>query len=163
MRAGLFMVTALLWGWPAPALACSCVQWSVPEAEQAASAVFRGAIVAVSPEETAVMFTVRRLWCAGRRVVGAEALPECYEAKDGFVATFLVSAVWKGEVGSTVRVKSDRPGGGSCGLHWEVGADWLIYAHGSGRLSTSFCSRSVRGSDAAVEAGVLGPPRTVIE
>jgi len=76
----------------------------------------------------------------------------------GFIATFRVEASWKGLATPTIRIRSDPPGGGSCGLGWRAGDQWVIYAYLSELLSTNGCSRSRFGEAAIGESRALGKP-----
>jgi hypothetical protein len=127
------------------------------------SAVFQGEIVAVHQEESTALAVARLAYCAGARLLGLQRIEECFMPHDGLVAEFRVKAAWKGVPGPTVRVLSWPAGGGSCGVHWQVGDEWVVYAHGIDRLATSICSRSSSGAEAKAEALALGAPREAFE
>ncbi len=148
----------------APASACSCMRVGTPFDELAkASAVFQGEIIAVESEESATLATARLLYCAAARLLDLQLIDECFMPRDGFIATFRVSAAWKGVPEPTVRVLSARSGGGSCGLFWQVGEKWVVYAYGIDRLQANLCSRSSSGVEGVAESEALGTPRSVFE
>ena len=133
------------------------------EALQGARAVFRGVITAVEPAESVWRSRSRWLWCAAKDWVGGPSPDACVLDAHfangwktyGFFASFEVHQVWKGDLSASVRVRSDPPGGGSCGVFWNVGDRWLVYAYGDDYLSTSGCTRSAHGSDIPAEAELL--------
>lgn len=169
--AGLLIAGALFLA-PTRAIACSCAATKPPqEAVNAADAVFRGVIVAVERAEPAWRRSMRAAGCSLKHLLGGQAADACmFEADEarhwenyGFVATFRVTSVWKGAQLRELRVRSHEPGGGSCGLGWAVGDEWVIYANGPGLLSTSGCSRSAYSEHASEESRLLGKPRISFE
>jgi hypothetical protein len=149
------------------AFACSCMaEEPAAEALVAADAVFRGTVLAVEPAESRYAAAARRAWCTVKGWAGGEDADTCdiqahikrnWETF-GFIATFRVQATWKGSDATTMRVRSNPFGGGSCGVAWQVGDEWVIYAYGSRLLYTDGCSRSRFGAAAASEAKALGKP-----
>jgi hypothetical protein len=97
--------------------------------------VFRGVITAVEPAEAAWRSHLRSGWCIVKGLVGGPDADICiandytgHPENYGFVATFRITAVWKGAPLREVRVRTDVPGGGSCGLGWVAGEEWVVYA-----------------------------------
>jgi hypothetical protein len=128
--------------------------------------VFRGVVTGVEPAEAVWRSNLRSSWCTVKDWLGGPDADTCmanaYIARNwenyGFVATFRVTAVWKGASQREVRVRSDVPGGGSCGLGWAVGDEWVIYAYGTALLASDGCSRSKFGDSVAGESKALGVP-----
>jgi hypothetical protein len=166
--AGAFWLSSALLLSPEPGWACSCTREQPPrEALADATAVFRGVITGVEPAEPPWRSSLRAGWCTAKDWLGGADASSCvfdaYIARHwenyGFVATFQVKAIWKGITQHQVRVRSDVPGGGSCGLGWAVGDEWVVYAQGSKLLSTNGCMRHAYGAkDAADESQALGVP-----
>jgi hypothetical protein len=153
----------------APASPCSCVGQKPPaEALASASAVFRGVIVKVT-RASELSIVVRAFpscsaeWLLAQRKI-RECLDEHYQAEYYDTASFRVEKVWKGAVPTQVDVRSAPPtdGGGSCGLSWRKGDEWVVYAYeyGSVLYSTS-CNRSRSGESVSQEVHELDalPPR----
>jgi len=74
---------------------------------------------------------------------------------------FSVKEVWKGEVTSEIRIKSDFT---SVSFNFEEGKEYLVYAGGNDLdgISTSSCTRTARLIDASKDLAVLGkgvPPK----
>lgn len=152
---------------PQLARACSCPgEKPATDALRDATAVFRGVVIAVEPAEARWRTRLRSSWCTIRNwLCGPDTetcLANAYIANQwenyGFVATFRVEAVWKGVEQHEVRVRSNVPGGGSCGLGWAVGDEWIIYAYGTTLLATDGCTRSKFGARVAAESEALGDP-----
>ena len=93
--------------------ACTCLPESpVPESVDRADAVFRG--VAVEVEELTP-----------------------WDNR----ATFVVTAIWKGEISETLQVQSFGPG--LCGYFFQEGGDYIVYAYeDSSGLATTHSSRT---------------------
>jgi len=68
---------------------------------------------------------------------------------------FSVKEVWKGEVMSEIRIKSELS---SVNFNFEEGKEYLVYAGGNdlGSISTSTCTRTARLIDAGADLAVLG-------
>jgi hypothetical protein len=136
----------------------------------AADAVFRGVVVAVERAEPEWRSSTRAGWCTVKHWFGGPDSDTCivqsYIARHwenyGFIATFRVTSVWKGPEVRELRVRSNVPGGGSCGLGWAVGGEWVVYAYGAPLLSTDGCSRSKFGERVSEESRLLGEPRTTL-
>jgi hypothetical protein len=132
--------------------------------------VFRGVVARVEPAEAPWRTSLRSGWCTVKSWFGGDAADSCmadaYIAHHwenyGFVAAFRVADVWKGTPQREVRVRSDVPGGGSCGLGWVVNDEWVIYAYGTTLLATDGCSRSTFGAGVTAESDALGPPTVSI-
>ncbi len=80
--------------------------------------------------------------------------------------TFDVKAAWKGVSGESVVVHGQGPGA-SCGLDFERGETYLVFAGGSGRggdgpLETGLCSATRQTSEETAR-NMLGPPETLPE
>jgi hypothetical protein len=103
------------------AAACTCMDPMPLQAEvEASSVVFAGEVI------------------ARRDVVTDDGFPSAY----GF--TFRVSRAWKGVTTDTVEVGTPSLGP-SCGFHFLVGAEYLVYAGGGGIASaTSFGGGGVK-------------------
>ena len=76
--------------------------------------------------------------------------------------SFNVTEVWKGELTPTLVINTG-PHSAACGYPFEIGQDYLIYAHGRNntRLGASLCSRTTLLSNAEadlVELGDGAPP-----
>jgi hypothetical protein len=151
---------------PELAGACSCVpEKPAREALQQATRVFRGVITAVEPAEPAWRSHLRSGWCTVKSLVGGPDADICigdfylrHPESYGHIATFRVIAIWKGAPQREVRVRTDVPGGGSCGLGWVAGEEWVLYAYGTTLLEASGCSRSRFGERVAAESEALGTP-----
>jgi hypothetical protein len=119
-----------------PAFACSCgSRPSVEDARAASAAVFTGipvSIVGPVPGDTG----------GDRRV------------------TFRVTAIWKGDVTATYSVVTGD--GPMCGVNFNLGEEWLVYAFphfNAPEVFTHICSRTAR-SAGNPDIAALGPPLT---
>ena len=74
--------------------------------------------------------------------------------------TFDVNAAWKGVEGNSVVVHGQGPGA-SCGLNFERGETYLVFAGGSegggGKLQTGLCSATMLASEETAR-NMFGPP-----
>ena len=130
---GLVMSLLLVTLEAGPAHACSCAETrSVEETLEKSSAVFSGKVTQVK-----------------------EFSPESPEAGDALLGlgpvTFEIQEAWKGVSGNSVVVYGQGPGA-SCGIDFERGETYLVYAYRiGGDLGTDFCGRtkplSYAGSD----------------
>lgn len=68
---------------------------------------------------------------------------------------FKVEKAWKGVRGPLISVSTSADGA-SCGNSYSVGESWLVYARGTGNLSTSVCSRTSQLKNAQRDLQVLG-------
>jgi hypothetical protein len=80
--------------------------------------------------------------------------------------TFDVKAAWKGVSGESVVVHGQGPGAG-CGLDFERGETYLVFAGGTGKggdgpLETGLCSATRQTSEETAR-NMLGPPETLPE
>lgn len=116
-----------------PAYACSCAMaGSVEEAFRSSDAVFSGEVLEIgspTPEQDGVATRVRP-----------------YLAP----VTFDVQDAWKGVSGESAVVYGQGPGA-SCGLDFERGETYLVFAYGAetgkeSPLQTSFCSATRQAS-----------------
>ncbi|HZX00668.1 MAG TPA: MYXO-CTERM sorting domain-containing protein [Bacilli bacterium] len=110
--------------------ACKCVPPPpVATAVEGATAVFAGKIVSVSREA---------------------------DQMKPIVAKFSVSKSWKGSVGQEVEVRTNSSSA-ACGLSFEEGAEWLVYADTKEeKLTASICSRSKTLDGAKEDLAELG-------
>lgn len=130
--AAVFIATALLGLSQAKdAYACSCVPPPpVATAVGESSAVFAGTIVALTPP----------------------SLPT-----SEMVATFSVERVWKGPTNQTEIEIRTPASSAACGLSFEPGGKWLIYANETeDGLSAILCSRSTLYGAAQADLAELG-------
>lgn len=78
----------------------------------------------------------------------------------GYRVTFEVSEAWKGVEYSEVDVETGF-GGGDCGVNFEIGKSYLVYADASeGVLSANSCGRTTLLSMADADLQVLGEGAT---
>ena len=124
--------------------ACSCAgTGSTEEALRRSTAVFSGEVVEVEgPSMEQVEPTD-----LGMPLLGP--------------VTFDVKAAWKGVSGASVVVRGQGPGA-SCGLDFERGETYLVFAGGTGRsgdgpLETGLCS-ATRQTNEETARNMLGPP-----
>jgi len=112
----ILLLAQLEMAWP-----CSCLPLSPPSKElKRADAVFWGKAIKVKPA----------------RITDGE------EKVRGYLVTFAVARRFKGDLPSEVTVETGQ-GGGDCGVHFEAGKEYLVYAFGEGaRLETNICTRT---------------------
>ncbi len=121
---------------PRPAHACSCVWIPTLEVERAQSAaIFTGFPIGVR-----------------------SAAPEHPEA---IWVRFQVGAVWKGAVTPTIEILTGA-NGGLCGIEFQSGVEYLVFAHGGGQafpglLSAYLCGRTAPALNNP-DVRDLGPP-----
>lgn len=124
--------------------ACSCMGgWSTEEEFRRSTAVFSGEVVEVEELPTGEW----DLTDPGMLPLGP--------------VTFDVNAAWKGVEGNSVVVSGQGPGA-SCGLDFERGETYLVFAGGSGRhgdgpLQTGLCSATRQASEETAR-NMFGPP-----
>jgi len=144
-RTQLFLlaaVVALVVAAP-PALACSCMEPSPPvESAEQADAVFTGRAVSVE------------------RIVKETDYGKIGQRK----VVFALDAVWKGvEEGDEVVVYTGT-GGGDCGIPFDEGESYMVYAYGEpDDLSTGICSRTRPVELAGPDMVDLGDPTREVE
>lgn len=129
--------------------ACSCAgeSMSSEEALRRSSAVFSGKVSEVGslkPERDGITTRVRP-----------------YLAP----VTFDVNAAWKGVSGDTAVVYGQGPGV-SCGLDFEIGETYLVFASGAetgkgSPLQTSYCSATRQASEETAR-NMFGPPAALL-
>jgi len=73
----------------------------------------------------------------------------------GKKVTFDVAKTWKGINSPTISVTT-QANSAACGVGYEVGTLWLVYAYGKRNLSTNLCSRTTRLQYAGEDLKVLG-------
>ena len=135
------------------AWACSCLPPAPPKEDlEEADAVFLGVV-----ERNEVAGPSSKADMEGATGYGKWRLD--YSGK---VATFRVITVWKGVPAETIRVETDFHGT-MCGYNFEVGFEYLVYAHESdGTLHTTICSRTRFRHDAGEDLQALGPGTAVL-
>ena len=149
VRAGYVLLALLLGfslvaGGARPAYACSCAGTSDTDEEfQRSDAVFAGEVVEVGE------LSVER---AGPPGPGMPLLAP---------VTFDVEGAWKGVSGDSAVVHGQGPGP-SCGLDFERGETYLVFAGRAGEdengpLQTDLCS-STRQSSVETASNMFGPP-----
>ena len=149
MRAGsvllaLLMGLSLVAAGAQPAFACSCAGGGSTEEEfRQSTAVFSGEVVEVGELPTASQ---------GPMDPGMPFLAP---------VTFDVKGAWKGVAGDSVVVHGQGPGV-SCGLNFERGETYLVFAGGSGeggggKLQTGLCS-ATRPASEETARNMFGPP-----
>lgn len=140
----LVMTLSLVFLGASPARACSCAgTWDTKEEFRRSDAVFSGEVVEVG-----------------------ELPAEQWNPKDPGMpllapVTFDVKGAWKGVAGDSVVVHGQGPGA-SCGLDFERGETYLVFAGGAGEdgdgpLQTGLCS-STRQASEETARNMFGPP-----
>ena len=124
--------------------ACSCVLPGTPVQElEKNAAVFAGQVVAV------------------RHSFGLESM--LFGPGDRTTVEFNVETVWKGNVGQDMTITTP-PTGGSCGVPFEEGQEYLVYAydstHQDGGYSTGICTRTKLLAEAKEDLDELGGGNT---
>jgi hypothetical protein len=126
-----------------PAMACSCFPVRSPEEEMNDStAVFSGQVI---------------------QIEGPDPLGGMVSTVDQLTVTFAVYEIWKGPQINPLIIQTARDSA-TCGYHFEVGQDYLVYAHGnSSNLQTNICTRTSLLANAnediqAIGSGVAAPP-----
>jgi hypothetical protein len=123
------------------ALACCPPSKNSPKEElEQASFVFSGKVVNVDPS---YWFRINR------------EFPFIHITVWETYMVFAVKEVWKGEVTSEIRIKSELS---SVSFNFEVGKEYLVYAGGNdlGSISTNTCTRTARLIGASKDLAVLG-------
>ena len=132
-----FLFVMLLSFQPLEASACSCVMPPPPEdALNEADAVFSGEVVEVDEN---------------RKLLGGSY---------GKTVHFKVDETWKGIDEPEIAITTGL-GGGDCGISFEKGQKYLVYASASnmyvpGTLSTTICHRTTELANAAADLNALG-------
>ena len=122
------------------AYACSCAPPGRPAEElRTHSAVFSGQVVAV-----------RHSFEPGQPALTPD---------DRTTVEFQVASVWKGALGHEIQITTPSTGG-SCGVPFVEGEDYLVYAHDSpyeeGGYAANICSRTKSLAEAAEDLEDLG-------
>jgi hypothetical protein len=73
--------------------------------------------------------------------------------------TLRVTRRWKGPVADTLVIRTGE-GGGDCGIRFQVGAEYLVYASGENELYTGICHRTRPLVQAGEDVQALGPRRS---
>jgi hypothetical protein len=125
---------------PSHAYACSCAErLSVEEQLSLSDEVFSGRVLAVKHD---------------RKLNGSVTNSVRFE----------VSQIWKGGSESQIFVHTGQ-GGGDCGIHFEEGQEYLVYAHPSTMygdqelLVTIMCDRTAKLTEANEDLAILGEGR----
>ena len=121
---------------PEPAHACSCVQVPPAQAMAEHDAVFEGRVLSVEPAS---------------------------DPSQVMTATLEVVQHWKGVETEQVTV-STAAMESVCGVSFEVGTSWLVYADvENGALRTGLCSRTRRIEEADEDLAELGADVVLVE
>ncbi len=110
------------------ALACSCVQITIPDQYRQSDAVFIGTAMDVS---------------------GADA-------RGNVIATIAVSDVYKGPVPLRAKVRTAQ-NGAACGVSFAIGTRYLIFVHGTAPFETNICNGTTTDLNALARAKIRGP------
>lgn len=141
------------------ALACSCPRLTPAEQFASSALVFRGTVRRTVDRVT----PWRRAWSFLQTLVDSDRAFEMddYAKSQGFKVEFDVDRTWRGRPSRRVAVFTGR-GGGDCGVPFEVGRQYLVYAHchQNGDCFTIICSRTQEIEDAAEDLRYLAsrPP-----
>ena len=135
MRPAIYFLVSLAVLLPVASRACTCVEPRPPLDELArCTAVFSGQVTNVE------LFQVPGQGWYRKRV------------------TLTLTECWKGGLGATVVVRTGLSDA-DCGVQFEVGSDWLVYAGGPlDDLGASLCSRTQPLEKAAYDLEQLGNP-----
>jgi hypothetical protein len=142
-------------------LACSCAGPASPE-EQFASAdvVFRGTVTAKVDR----LSLFRKAWITLQALVGHDPDfdMDTYMNSQGFKVKFSVREMWRGPGERTLQLYTGR-GGGDCGVPFQVGTEYLVYAwcDGDGDCFTIICGRTRRIENAAADLRYLASRRAL--
>lgn len=136
--------------------ACSCARRLSPAAQFAESELaFIGEVIDVDDR----FHFLRRVWTFLLDVVGRDRVSTDgrYEQHYGFDIAFRVDRMWRGPGTKTVRVVTGR-GGGDCGIGFERGKRYLVYAYGldGDEWGTSICTRTHEVPVSQEDAAFLG-------
>lgn len=145
-----------LLAYPSPAKACSCIVPGPPSSEfPNANAVFTGRVIRVVDNYYPVFAVLDwALWKLGARSYNF------YTGKHyGYSVFFSVDKSWKGVKETVVEVHTGY-GGGDCGYSFNVGSDYVVYAHYAYGVPgnywvTSICSRTADTSNATDDFNYL--------
>jgi hypothetical protein len=119
---------------PPAAARCSCVPPGPPrEALAQAEAVFAGRVVSVGEQR------------------GGDPDQPYLEVR------IVPDRRWKGAAADTVTVRTP-PNSAVCGVAFETGREYLVYAEGGGGLRVFLCSRTAALADAGEDLAALGAP-----
>ena len=139
-----------------PPATCTCEPpANAAQASRNSGVVFRGRVERV---EVAGEAACRAFWAGVRGQVFDDETTSWRAC--GSVATLRVTGSWKGTVGKTATVVTDRPG---CGLPFRAGDEYLIYGlqeYNRDAFVSSGCQGSRPVADAQADLAALGPPRT---
>lgn len=134
----LFVLVGLLTGVavaanPGYTFACSCAEpLSVQKSSEGAHAVFTGKVVDVQDVKSSQGYLSRAVH-------------------------FEADTVYKGKVETQIIVRTGQ-GGGDCGISFQTGSSYLVYAYGDDEdLETGICTRTKHADQATEDFAELGP------
>jgi hypothetical protein len=140
---------------------CSCGGPGLPAKSYAhADLIFIGTVT----DQTDRFTFWRKGWSVLRHLAGAK--PEFdmdeYARTQGFEYSFAVDRMWRGTPARTTSVLTGR-GGGDCGVPFERGETYLVYAHchKQGDCFTIICSRTRSVEHAAEDLQYLATHKTL--
>jgi hypothetical protein len=130
---GCIMISFIFLMFPNKGYACSCANTSVEDAFDNVDAVFTGKVTAIKKNEK-----------------------ETIENNTSIVnvVTIEVTKSWKGVTEKEVTVKTSYSTA-SCGVHFEMDKEYLIYAYGDNKWSTNICTKTRLLSQAKDDVNIL--------
>lgn len=143
------------------AFGCSCGgPGPVAEAYAEYDLIFTGTVT----DQTDRWNLWRKSWYFLRTFVGSEPDFELsqYARTQGFEFEFAVDQMWRGTPARTTSVLTGR-GGGDCGVPFEIGKSYLVYAYcdDRGDCFTIICSRTRPKERAAEDLQYLATRKTL--
>jgi hypothetical protein len=146
------MILFTLFAHPSPVFACSCSMPGPPAVELGqAAAVFQGKVLSMVDLQNPLASLLNRV----RSWMGLAPDTSLYLQGYGYRVTFAVSSSWKGVTTTVVQVTTGYATG-DCGYPFQVGTDYMIYAHGHpSDLSVNMCSRTAGLSGATEDLSYL--------
>lgn len=154
-RRKLFLITLVVFTLGSTVWACDCDEGLLTpkEALEKADAVFLGVV-----ERNEVIGPIKK-----KDMEGVTGYGKWWAYYLGKKATLRVFTVWKGAPLEVTEVKTTFEGT-ACGYNFEVGFEYLVYAHESdGALYTYLCSRTRPRWKAEEDLQFLGPGRAVLD
>ena len=133
---------------PTTAAACSCMPPSTVEEEKRQStSVFLGRVISIeerSPQMDKGWLTVITEWISG--LFGDQVPPTDRDFPYRRVS-FAVTEMFKGAPAQELQLATGM-GGGDCGYFFEIGEEYVVYAHGKeNALGAGICSLTGPASD----------------
>lgn len=131
------LLTVLVWSFPEESFACSCAEIESPEAAyELYDVIFAGKVLGITD--------------SGHRSGVQVSLHEVE-------VEFEVKEYWKENPDRIITVNTAGSPGLSCGYHFVVGEEYIVYAADQGdRLLTSACTRTNKLREAADDLAYLG-------